>query len=167
MDPMVLYHLEYQYRLVLRVFGISIAIENIIQTELDHTQNTFNLIKEEILDLSILSSEKIVKIPFLDPTLKIDRVWETSILPVEFHWDDVEDLYLHQKRRHCYSTKSLWKKNNTILKPLLVQRTKVKSVFLALKGQTEQLQHIGTIKLLFNFETKFTVRTWNRFSDCN
>ena len=74
-DPLVLDHLQFpgdHLKNVVLVFVM--VIENSIPKELHHVQETLNFITNEAaLDLiTILFSERIAIVRFLDPTLEID-----------------------------------------------------------------------------------------------
>ena len=77
--------------------NIVIVIDNSIPIELHHVQNTLTFItNEEILDLlTILLSEIMNIVLFVDPTLEIDSTLEIIILHDDLHQDHVLVLRLH------------------------------------------------------------------------
>ena len=72
-------------------------IENSIPFELHHVQDPLNFkTNEETLGFhTILLSDIIPIVPFLDPTLEIDSMFEKKLLHISFHQDHVLDLPLH------------------------------------------------------------------------
>ena len=75
-----------------------IARAKTFQSKLRHGQDTKNFSMETILDLlTVLLSEVIVTILFLDPVLEMNSISETSILYIDIREDHVQDLILHHK----------------------------------------------------------------------
>ena len=85
------------YDLKILVLDIVIVIGKSIPIEVHHVQDTlFVFTNDDTLDLlTLLLSELIAIVLFLDPTLESDSTLEIIILHMDPHQDHVHDLSLH------------------------------------------------------------------------
>ena len=116
---------------------IFIVIENLITTELHHSQDKLKFINnEEILHLPIIFlSERNVAVVFLDLTLCYRNLLAVTVLCVDFHQDHVHELHLLQENLSmCFNRVSL-KFLITTQKILQCQKTNSKVMCTPLKRQ--------------------------------
>ena len=96
-EPLLVDQLQFHGDHKFLVFNMVIVIENSIPIEHQHVQDTLTLtIKKETLDLrTILLSETITIVLFLDPTLEMDSTVELITPHIDGLQNPVYNLHLH------------------------------------------------------------------------